>query len=180
MARVRAPRPAAPEREDWERHQITSFGRALEDPDLQRFATAPIHEHHERPFDMLILRTKPRYFGSRPPVIEYYWLLREHRAGVDVGDGWVLGDVELVGGGNVFWNAPNFEEPRPFGRVHSAVIAKPYRRKGLYSAVLGALRVALGMPLYGGKSQTKGAIGAWKRAGGRVVWYLGSRVFVIE
>ncbi len=98
---------------------------------------------------------------------------------------WLLLDGKaLVGTGRLHIVGPAFwpEIPRSewTARAGIAVLAKEFRRKGIYSAVLKVLRAKLKMPIESDMSMTAGAIGAWRKAGGELTDRQGDKVFRIN
>jgi hypothetical protein len=114
---------------------------------------------------------------GRAPVLGRYQLrIYEARIALHVGVLWLLFlGKELVGTGRLI-----LDEKYAFARAGIAVVAKEYRRQGLYTAVLPILRKKLGVPIESDASMTPGAIGAWKRSGGKLTDRQGDKVFRIQ
>jgi len=114
---------------------------------------------------------------GRAPVLGRYQLrIYEARIALHIGVLWLLFlGKELVGTGRLI-----LDEKYAFARAGIAVIAKAYRRQGLYTAVLPILRKKLGVPIESDASMTPGAIGAWKRSGGKLTDRQGDKVFRIQ
>jgi hypothetical protein len=96
------------------------------------------------------------------------YTLSVFRSGVQRHAEWVLwtlvrnGRKALIGAGRLvrYTGAPMQEK-------YAAVEAR-YQKKGLYSAIIVALRRILRTPIESDKSVSEGAIGAWKKAGAKV------------
>lgn len=88
---------------------------------------------------------------------------------------WILVDSrdEIIGTGNL-------AKDKISAMVGTAVIIKSYRRQGLYTRVLIEMRRILGVPIESDVSMTAGAIGAWKRAGGKLTDRHGDKVYRIN
>lgn len=69
---------------------------------------------------------------------------------------------------------------KPFLVVSFATVRADARQRGVYSAVLRALAEIIRLPIESDTSMTAGTIGAWRRAGARVVLRDGEDVFRIE
>lgn len=131
--------------------------------------------YEERVLSEAYKATKDMKLASRTPVLRQYVLrIYTRPAGSGRAIAWLLySNKELIGTGRLFGDHEH-------AHAGIAVIAKPYRRQGLYAAVLSILRKKLGVPIESDVSMTAGAIGAWKKAGGELTDRAGDKVFRIN
>lgn len=131
--------------------------------------------YEERVLSEARAATKDMKLLGRETIARQYTLrIYTRPAGSGRAIAWLLySGKELVGTGRLYC------EPT-FARAGIAVIAKPYRRQGLYAAMLPVLRKKLGVPIESDVSMTAGAIGAWKKAGGELTDRQGDKVFRIN
>lgn len=86
----------------------------------------------------------------------YVW---ERGAGVGSGVEWIVTDGDRVAGVGELWNRTDGDGLD----TGSAVIAKGYRRQGIYTGVVAALREIVGKPIWSDSSRTAGAEKVWRK-----------------
>lgn len=71
-------------------------------------------------------------------------------------------------------------EADPYVETGEAAVASEMHGRGIYSGVLRALAETLNAPIVSDNSLTKAAIGAWKKSGAKLEYWLGDRRYVLR